>query len=201
MKQVLRYGLTGGIASGKDVVAEVFRRKGWRVLDADDVVHELEAPGGLAVEPIRELFGAEVLAPNGGVARQVLAERVFGDLKARRALEDLLHPMVRERVKGWFEASDGGYSLAVVPLLFECAMEPDFDVVMTVSSEPEEQVARLVTYRGFTEAAARARIAAQLPLAVKEAMSDYVIPNHGSVEELKLETEALIERLIQKDRR
>ncbi|MGN1359047.1 MAG: dephospho-CoA kinase [Kiritimatiellia bacterium] len=200
MSGFLRYVLTGGIASGKSLAAEMFRGRGWRVLDADDVVHGLEGREGAAVEPIRAAFGDGVLAGDGSVDRRALGARVFGNVEDRRRLEGIVHPLVRGRFAAWFEAGGGARSLAVVPLLFECGWESDFDVVVCVASEPVAQVARLMAYRGLTEQEAWARVNAQLPLEEKVARSDYVIPNHGSAEAFEQEVRALLGRIEKKDR-
>ena len=221
----MRIALTGGIACGKSLVAKFFRELGVQTLDADDVVHELEAPGGSAVPAIVSRFGQSVLAPDGGIDRSRLAEIVFAGgsqlvaTAVRRDLEAILHPLVRRRLRdfanGELQCDDrhstfGGrqpypanrqppttnFRLAIIPLLFESHFESDYDTVLCVSSTEDRQIDRMMRTRGYTRAQAEARLAAQMPMAEKAARADWTIQNNSTVEELKAEVQRCVAWLI-----
>lgn len=201
----MKIALTGGIACGKSLVAKFFNELGVRSLDADDVVHELEAPGGAAVAAIVERFGPSVLAPDGGIDRKKLAELVFvgrtGKLEAGgplRDLEAILHPLVRKRLLD-FASNPVHHSpfpvprspfplpLVIIPLLFESHFESDYDTILCVSSTEDHQIDRMMRTRGYTREQAEARLAAQIPVAEKAARADWTIHNDSTIEDLKAE--------------
>ena len=227
----MRLALTGGIACGKSLVAKFFRELGVQTLDADDVVHELEAPGGAAVPAIASRFGQAVLSPDGGIDRSKLAEIVFAGgsqlvaTAARRDLEAILHPLVRQRLLDFASAAFHGdhqppttsyqlpttsYQLAttnyqlptanlklsIIPLLFESHFESDYDTILCVSSTEDRQIDRMMCTRGYTRSQAEARLAAQMPVAEKAALADWTIQNNSTVEELKAEVQRCVAWLI-----
>ena len=161
----MKIGLTGGIACGKSLLSSFLRELGAETLDADDVVHELI--------PAEE--------------RRRLAAQVFRDPVARKALEARIHPLVKARIRAWLEAPEAARSLriAVIPLLFECKWEREFDIICCVTSARERQVSRMMTTRGYTREEAENRLKAQLPVAEKAEKSHYVIANDGSAESLR----------------
>ena len=155
-------------------------------MDADDVVHDLESPGGEAAEAVFSRFGT--------LDRAVLASLCFGRTKEhaanRRDLESLLFPLVRKTLLSWcgprgVSASAERLRVAVVPLLFESGWNADFDIVACVSASYDTQVRRMMGKRGMSREAAEARIAAQMSVEEKELRSDYVIRNDGTEDELK----------------
>jgi len=213
----MRIALTGGIACGKSLVAKFFRELGVQTLDADDVVHELEAPGGAAVPAIVSRFGQSVLAPDGGIDRSKLAEIVFAGgsrscaTTARRDLEAILHPLVRQRLLDFastafhsdlqlpttnYQLPTTNFRLSVIPLLFESHFESDYDTILCVSSAEDRQIDRMMRTRGYTRAQAEARLAAQMPVAEKAARADWTIQNDSTVEELKAEVQRCVAWLI-----
>lgn len=155
----LRVGLTGGLASGKSTVAGWLRDAGFLVVDADRVVAELYQPGGAGAATVRGLFGPELLNERGGVDHARVAERVFGDPEARRALEKAIHPLVRQRFAE-LAAQTGGITVLEATLLVEAGYAPDFDLIVTVECDGETRLRRAVA-RGLSEEAARARLLAQ----------------------------------------
>ena len=199
MKKGFCIALTGGIACGKSVAADLFRRWGAEVADADEVAHELLAPGGECVAAVAAAFGPQVRTADGGIDRQKLAGPVFADPRARARLEALVHPAVIRRLEAWAaEIRAGGrLGVAVIPLLFEVGLERNWDAVVSVVAGESTVLARLAQ-RGLSEAEARARIASQWPVAEKAARSDYVIENNGSLAELEEKCQALWKNLVEK---
>ncbi|MCL1921139.1 MAG: dephospho-CoA kinase [Kiritimatiellaeota bacterium] len=183
--------ITGGIACGKSLFAACLQRLGVEVLDADDVTHALEAPGGAAVGPIRRRFGEAVIAPDGGVDRVALAGVVFADTKAREDLNALLHPMVRQVIDGWREHPGATRRAAVIPLLFEVGWERDWDRIICVSSDTQAQIDRLMRFRGLSAEQARQRLEAQLPIAEKAARAHLTVHNNAGTEWLAEEAKRI----------
>lgn len=207
----MKVALTGGIACGKSTFAKFLRELGIRLLDADDVVHELEAAGGAAVPAISARFGPAVLAPDGAVDRPALAAVVFASPSARRDLEALLFPLVRARLlsflspappspapvpphpaPGTKHQAPGTLSLVVIPLLFESHWEGDYDTIVAITSPLECQIERMVRTRGYSRAHAEARLAAQMPVAEKAARADFVVVNDSTQEHLRNEARRLV---------
>ena len=196
----MRIALTGGIACGKSTLAKFLRELGIRLLDADDVVHELEAPGGAAVPAIVARFGAGILAADGSVDRPKLAGIVFADAAARRGLEAILFPLVRSRLRAFTsEAARRGRPpstaplyIAIIPLLFESHWEGDYDIILAITSPLECQIHRMMRTRGYSRVQAEARLAAQMPVAEKAARADFVVVNDSTHEHLKDEARRLV---------
>ena len=179
---VLSVALTGNIAAGKSAVAELFRRWGATVLDADAIVREVQTPGGPVMRRIVERFGEAVVGPDGSLDRPALRRIVMADVEAREALERIVHPAVHaRRAELAEEAAARGDRIVVsdIPLLFETGAEDAFDAVVLVDAAEPVRLRRLVEHRGLSEAEARDMIRAQLPASAKRARSDFVIENDG----------------------
>lgn len=180
-------GLTGGIASGKSVVARMLRDAGVPVIDADVLARDAVAPGTEGLAAVVRRFGASVLAPDGTLDRPALAARVFADASARADLNAIVHPAVAalalERLDA-LRARGAPVAVYEVPLLFETGLDAMMDATLLVAAPEEVQIARMRSRDGFDEAAARARLAAQLPLAEKRRRATVVLDNVGSVSEL-----------------
>ncbi len=178
-------GLTGGIGSGKSEVARRLAALGAVVIDADQVAREVVEPGTPGLAAVVEQFGAEVLRPDGALDRERLAAVVFGDEDARRRLNAIVHPLVGERTAQLAAAAQAADPDAIVvydvPLLVESGLASLYDAVVVVAADVGTQVRRLTGQRGMSEADARARIAAQAPLADKLAVATYVIDNDGDL--------------------
>ena len=171
---------------------------GCDVLDADDVVHCMEAPGGWAVPIILKTFGPTVLASDGGVSREALGKLVFADPVARQHLNDIIHPMVRTKLDEWFQhRQDGRLRFAVVPLLFEVGWDEEWDFIVCIACDAAEQARRLKA-RGLTAEETAGRIRAQWPIEKKARVSDRVIWNDESLESLRREAERLVRDLSEK---
>ena len=182
-----RIGLTGGIASGKSSVGHWLAQQGLPVLDADQFAREALAPGRPATTSVMQRYGAGVQAEGGAaVDRAALGRIVFQDPAERRWLEQLVHPIVRERFDQ--ELSLHAKAPAVVlmiPLLFEAGLESLCSEIWLVDCDEQQQLARMMQRDGLDAMQARARLDAQWPLARKRPLADRLINNRGTVEELE----------------
>lgn len=178
-----RIGLTGGIATGKSTVTAILRRLGAFVIDADQIAREIVMPGQPAFQDIMDHFGNEVLLPDGQLNRSWLAERIFNDPAERQYLNQFTHPRVIERIETIIEElATSDYDLPVVldiPLLIEAGMADTVNEVWLVVTDATTQLERLVQRDGLTEAEAKLRIDAQMPLAEKASYAHYLIDNSG----------------------
>jgi dephospho-CoA kinase len=175
----LRVGLTGGIASGKSLVAAELARLGAVVIDADVLAREVVEPGTPGLAAVVERFGAEVL-DGDRLDRGRLGAIVFADPAARRDLERIVHPAVRARAAELERAARlDAVVVHVIPLLVETGQQDDFDLVVVVDTDPETQVARLATRDGLSEEAARSRLAAQATREDRRAAAGVVLSNQG----------------------
>jgi dephospho-CoA kinase len=192
------FGLTGGIGSGKSTVAALLRERGVPIVDADELAREAVAPGSVGLSEVSRQFGPEVLAADGSLDRKKLGARVFGDGEARKRLNSITHPLVRQLSQARFaELAELGVTLAGydVPLLFEVGLDAVLRPVLVVAASEATQLARILARDELTEAAARARMAAQLPLAEKRRRADYVLENDGTRAELAAAVDELLEKL------
>ena len=180
-------GLTGGIASGKSAVARLLAAAGVPVVDADLLAREAVAPGTEGLRGVVARFGGSVLAPDGSLDRKALAAVVFADATARHDLNAIVHPAVAALAVERLEALRArGANIAVyeVPLLFESNLEGMMDATLLVAAPERLQLARLMARDGIDEPAARARMAAQLPLDDKRRRATAVVENDGTLEDL-----------------
>jgi dephospho-CoA kinase len=188
-------GLTGGIASGKSLVGAMLRERGAAVIDADQLARDVVEPGQPALDEIRARFGDEVLDPGGRLDRKALGARVFADAEARAALNAITHPRIAEKSRAEI-ARWGERGARVVfyeaALLVENRSYEWLDGLIVVAAPPEVQVERMMVRDNIDEAAARARLAAQLPLADKIARATWVIDNGGD----RAATAAQLDRVI-----
>ena len=181
---MLRIGLTGGIGSGKSTVAALLAARGARIVDADRIAREVVAPGTPGLAAVVEAFGEQVLTPDGALDRPALAAVVFADPEARRRLDGIVHPLVRERARQLVaEAPENAVVVQDVPLLVETGQAAAYDLVLVVEADLDTRIARLVQ-RGLTEEDARARTAAQATDGQRRAVADVVLDNSGTPEEL-----------------
>ena len=190
-----RIGLTGGIASGKSSVGRLLAAQGLPLLDADVYAREALAPGSPGAGAVLERYGAGVRAPGGGIDRAALGRIVFSDCAERQWLEQLVHPLVRERFAAELEGlAAAPVVVLMIPLLFEAGLETLCSEVWLVDCEEAQQLARLMARDHFSEADARARIAAQWPLARKRQLADVVLDNRGDPEQLATLVEQALSR-------
>jgi dephospho-CoA kinase len=190
---MLRIGLTGGLASGKSTVAAIFREMGSAVFDADVIVKDLYRPDGAGTKAARELFGDSVLDAKGSVDRGRVALVIFQDPSKRQALEDRLHPLVREEIARRFalaEKRGAVVGVAEASQLLESKTEDCYDKVLLVTANEVERVRRWTT-KGNDATDARRRIAAQIsPEEAAKRVSE-VLVNDGSLETLRRKVQAI----------
>ncbi|MEO5898261.1 MAG: dephospho-CoA kinase [Vicinamibacterales bacterium] len=189
----MRAALTGGIATGKSFCLARFAELGVQTIDADTLAREAVAPGSNGLAAVVERFGDHIIRPDGSLDRPALGTIVFADRAARTALEAIIHPEVRRRIRDWFANLPPGTRLAMadIPLLFETGQEHDFDRVVVCACAPAEQLRRLVLRDGLAEEMARLRMAAQWPIAEKVARAHHVIRTDGTFSETRLQVDAV----------
>jgi len=182
---MLLLGLTGGIGSGKSTVSAELARRGAIVIDADLVVRELQSPGGAVLAAMVELFGGGILAEDGTLNRQAVADIVFNDSEQLKALNAIVHPKVGEEIDGRIEAQRASDNVVVldVPLLVE-SKAYETEGIIVVDTDPELAVQRLVEFRGFNADDARARMKLQATREERRAVAAFIVPNDGTQEEL-----------------
>jgi dephospho-CoA kinase len=187
-------GLTGGAGMGKSTAAQFLRECGVPVVDTDELAHQLVQPGQPALMEIRAVFGKSVVAPDGQLRRDELAQIVFTDPAARKELEDILHPRIRERwlaqIETW-RKENRALAVVVIPLLFETKAESQFDKIICVACSAAAQHDRLLA-RGWTPEQIQQRLAAQWPVEQKIARSDFVVWTDGSRDVVAQQIERII---------
>jgi dephospho-CoA kinase len=190
-------GLTGGIATGKSTVARLFERLGAVVIDADRIVHEIQAPGQPALAEIAAAFGAEMLRPDGSLDRERLGALVFRDADARARLNAIVHPRVGTELARRLaaaRAADVRLILLDVPLLLETGGARGLvEGVIVVYAPEEQQIRRQMERDSCPRDEAERRVRAQLPIEEKRRRADHVIDNSGSLDD----TEAQVRRLFE----
>jgi dephospho-CoA kinase len=182
---MLLLGLTGGIGSGKSTVSAEFARRGAIVIDADLVVRELQSPGGAVLAAMIEHFGDTILATDGTLNRQAVADIVFNDPEQLKALNAIVHPKVGEEIDGRIEAQRESDNVVIldVPLLVE-SKAYETEGIIVVDTDPEIAVQRLVEFRGFNADDARARMKLQATREERRAVAAFIVPNDGTQEDL-----------------
>jgi dephospho-CoA kinase len=191
-------GLTGGIGSGKSTVADRFAALGATIVDTDAIAHELTGPGGAAMARIRAEFGDGVIAPDGRLDRAAMREIAFKDPQARKRLEAILHPMIRQTSEQRIAQATGPYAISVVPLLVEGGnWKGRVDRVLVVDCPEEVQVARVMQRSGLAAEQVRAIMAAQATRAARLAAADDVVDNGGAPGAFDAQVVRLHERYVE----
>jgi dephospho-CoA kinase len=180
-----RVALTGGIASGKSTVADLFAQLGVPVIDTDVIARQVVEPGQPALRAVVDAFGSGVLNDLGQLDRRRMRERIFSDPGARQSLETILHPAIRREMERQSIEAGGPYQLLVIPLLTEGGRRDHVDRVLLVDVPEETQVERLTRRDGVTAEQAQASLKAQARRTERLAMADDVIPNTGRIEDLE----------------
>jgi dephospho-CoA kinase len=196
MRRPFLVGLTGGIASGKTTVANLFAVLGVPIVDTDLLAREVVAPGTALLGEIAAHFGQDILGADGSLDRRALRDRIFKDPAERVWLEERTHPAIRALTDERAQAAKGPYCLVAIPLLVETGARHRFQRVLVVDCEPELQVARLMARDGITRAAAERMLAAQAPRAVRLSVADDIIRNDGDVVSLRDQVENLHRKYV-----
>jgi len=190
-------GLTGGIGSGKSAVAALFAKLGGRVVDTDEIAHELTRPGGEAIAPIRAAFGEKVIAADGSLDRAAMRALAFGDARERKRLEAILHPLIRAESARRVERAASPYAMLVIPLLVEGGVDRSRTPRVLVVDCPEaSQIERVVRRSGLSEAEVRAILASQATREQRLAAADDVIDNSGAPSALEGQVSRLHEKYL-----
>lgn len=183
--RALRIGLTGGIASGKSTVAEIFAELGVPVIDTDIVARQVVAPGQPGLDAVIGKFGTDLLTTDGRLDRQTLRTIVFDDPDKRHALEAILHPLIRARTLEWAQQAGGPYQVFVVPLLVETGFGEIVDRVLVVDCTESQQRSRLLARDNESPESIDRMLAAQAGRAERLTKADDVIDNRGTVAQLR----------------
>jgi len=191
--------LTGGIASGKSTIARRLQEHGAIIVDADQIVRDVQAPGSPVLAEIADAFGADVIDASGALDRAALGSRVFGDPAALARLNAIVHPAVRVESQRRFAAASEQDADAVivydVPLLVEARVGDPWDTVVVAHAPAAERLRRLIELRGMEPDAAQHRIDAQVPDDERLKIADVVIDTAGSLEHTLEQTDALWKQL------
>ena len=181
-----RIGLTGGIASGKSTVGRWLEARGWPVLDADHFARDAIGPGQPQTLAVLERYGEVVAIDGCAINRAALGRIVFTDASERAWLEQLIHPVVRERFDQALDAlEDEPVVVLMIPLLFEAGLTGLCSEIWLVDCDEQQQLARMMQRDGLDAVQARARLGAQWPLARKRPLADRLIDNRGTKQELE----------------
>jgi len=191
-------GLTGGIASGKSTVAAILRRLGASIVNADELSREVVQPGQDAWNEITKSFGSDILQEDMTLDRKKLRKIVFDNPEARKKLEAIIHPRVRalaEKRIGELAASGSSVIVYEVPLLFEAQIHLWLRPVILAACDIETQKKRLLERDHLTELEAQQHLDAQMSLAEKRKLADYVIENDTTLEELEQQVRAVLQKI------
>ena len=191
------FGLTGGVGMGKSTAAGFLRARGAQVVDTDELARQLVQPGEAALAEIQNVFGKKIVSDDGRLRRDELAGIVFADSAARKKLEEILHPRIRERWLAQMESwrrENHPLAVVVIPLLFETQAGSQFDKIICVACSAANRQKRLLE-RGWTPEQVRQRIAAQMPVDKKIARSDFVVWTDGDLESHSAQLDLILARL------
>ena len=194
---MIKVAITGNIASGKSTAEGFLKAKGYKVLDTDDVAHAL-----LKDERTKELiisaFSKLDILEDGELSRPKLGMIIFTNKTHRRILERILHPLIREEIRQYFKAQEKREKIVFVsvPLLFEAKFEALFDKIVLVYADDELRIKRLVERNDLTEEMAKNRLGLQISQDKKKPLVAHIIVNNGSIEDLELQVNDLVENLV-----
>ena len=193
MNETFKIGLTGGIASGKTTVCDLFKELSVEIIDADVISHELSKKGGAAFEEIVEAFGDQIIGDDGELDRKKLRSIVFNDKTKKQILEMIIHPKVLLSINNKIEASQSNYLIISVPLMIETGMNAMMDRVLLVDCNVETQIQRLIQRDQSTREEAIRIINSQASIEAKRELSDDRIINNSetSIEELTLKVKEM----------
>lgn len=188
-------GLTGGIASGKSTVANVWGDLGATIIDADLLAREVVEPGTIGLEKLIQLFGSSIIQSDGTLNRGALAEIVFEDPEQRTKLESVVHPLIQELSRARISESNSEVVVYVIPLLVETQSSLPFDLVVTVEAPEQEQIRRMVEERQMDSSSAVGRIRAQASPAMRAQFADHILNSNQSIDLLKRDARNLFDQI------
>ena len=191
---MFRVGLTGGIASGKTIVANFFAALGAGIVDTDRVARDVVAPGQPGLEAVRQAFGADVISASGDLDRRAMRAVIFSEPVARRKLESLLHPLIRARTLDELQRLRTPYAVVVVPLLVETGFGRLVDRVAVVDCPGDIRLGRLMARDGLDRNQAESMMSAQANRQARLAAADDIIDNGGTRESTRLRVQKLHKR-------
>ena len=195
-RRTMRVAITGGIASGKTTVADLFARRGVPVIDTDLIARQVVEPGQPALAQVVSAFGPDILDTEGRLDRRRMRERIFADGNAKRQLESILHPAIRAEMERQSQVAGGPYQVLVIPLLAEGGHRDHLDRVLLVDVSEELQIERVMLRDGVTREQAQASLSAQATRAQRLAMADDIVRNTGRLEELEVRVAELHEKYV-----
>lgn len=192
-------GLTGGIATGKSTVKKLIQGRGFKVIDADEISHEITSPGRLGYNKIISYFGTDVLNADLTINRQKLGALVFSNEPLRLQLESILHPLIQDEVgrqKEVYKLQKEEVCFYDIPLLYEKSRQAEFDATVVVWCHPDKQKTRLMHRNHLTSDQAQARLNAQWPLIEKIRRASHCIDNSTDLEALSRQVKVLLHKLV-----
>lgn len=193
----MRVGLTGGIASGKSIVAEMFAAHGVPVIDTDIIARQVVMPGQPALDEIRQIFGDAVIDEFGTLDRAEMRKLIFANERHRQQLEDIVHPRIRQETARQVGEAEGDYQLIVVPLLTESPLKGLVDRILVVDCDEITQIKRLMARDAESEEQARRILAAQASRAQRLEIADDIIQNNASLDSTASQVAVLHERYLE----
>lgn len=196
MTRPLRIGLTGGIASGKSTVSDLFADLGATIIDTDIIAREVVEPGEPALDEIRATFGQDLLNEDGTLNRSAMRQLIFADDEARQRLESILHPRIQAEALRQAGVATGAYTIIAVPLLATSPLQAHLDRILVVDCDETTQIQRLMDRDAESEAQARSILAAQASREERLAIADDVIENNSTIEALARQVSRLHDRYI-----
>ncbi len=196
----MRIGVTGGIATGKNLVTRYFRELGCYTIDADEVYHKLIYPGKPLWEKLVKEFGSTILHPQGMIDRKRLGDIVFNNKEALKRLNEITHKEIIKKIEEEARKKEKEYKLIVInaPLLIEAGAQNLVDKIVLVWTDEDTQIERLTKRDNISYEEAKKRIKSQMPLSEKIKYSDYVIDNSKTPEITRRQVEKLYKELVRK---
>ena len=196
---MLKVGLTGGLACGKSFVGEALKGMGCLLVRADELGHQVLAPGGEAYEPVVAEFGREILDAGGAIDRRALAARVFGQPERLSRLNALVHPAVirreEQQIAAFAEREPDGIAVVEAAILIETGSYKRFDKIILVTCKEDQQIERALRRDGAVDSDVRARLSRQMPIGEKRKFADFVIDTSGDKEDTLRQTRAVYQAL------